>query len=290
MIKYKKEDKELLQEFTQAKVSLINIKKETRKVKDYNKNEWTSDDYNFLIENWGSLSIEEIAEKLKRSINAVKIKATKIGLKDKKIYGDYVTLNQFSRILGCGNIHSYYFKRYLNIGLPIHKVKIVRDYVRVIYPEEFFEWIEKGNNKHLINLENTQKGCFGEIEPEWFEEKRKADKRASEYNAWSKPRYWTIIEDEKLKSLIDECKYSYRDISIMLKRSEGAIKRRLLDLKIKGRPIKADNHNKWTAAEIETVRTLYKKGYKSCIIAEYVPRSALAINGLLERHNYFLED
>ena len=32
---------------------------------------------------------------------------------------------------------------------------------------------------------------------------------------------------------------------------------------------------------------MYLKGYKSCIIAEYVERTALAINGLLERQDYF---
>ena len=39
--------------------------------------------------------------------------------------------------------------------------------------------------------------------------------------------------------------------------------------------------------EIDKVKELYLKGYKSCIIAEYVNRSALAINGILERYKYF---
>ena len=72
-------------------------------------------------------------------------------------------------------------------------------------------------------------------------------------------------------------------------RLETAIKRQFTVLKIPYRPLKADNHNMWKPEEIELVRNLYKKGYNSIIIRDYLKnRSQLAINGLLERHNYFL--
>ena len=87
--------------------------------------------------------------------------------------------------------------------------------------------------------------------------------------------------------LVSSQKYGYREISIILKRTEGALKRKMLDLKLDKRPIKADNHIPWTKEEISIVKRLWLKGYKSMVIAEYVNRSALAINGLLERNLYF---
>ena len=148
--------------------------------------------------------------------------------------------------------------------------------------DEFWTWLEK--NKHLVDFQFTEKGDFG-YEPDWVYYKRDADKRASEYAS----RKWTEADDHRLKSLLKQYRYGYRDLSIMLKRTEGAIKRRMIDLKILERPLIAGNHTPWQKPEIDTVKDLYLKGYKSDIIAEYVNRSALAINGLLERNNYFLK-
>ncbi len=94
-------------------------------------------------------------------------------------------------------------------------------------------------------------------------------------------------EDATLKAMVNSQKYGYREISIKLKRTEGAIKRRMLDLKMEKRPPKAENHNFWKQKEIDIVRDLWLKGYQTCIIAEYINRSALSINGMLERHQYF---
>ena len=87
--------------------------------------------------------------------------------------------------------------------------------------------------------------------------------------------------------MLKSFKYGYREISLKLKRTEGAIKRRIGDLKVKERPLKADNLAQWSKKEIETVKKLYLKGYKTCIIAEYVNHSALAIYAMIERHNFF---
>ena len=53
---------------------------------------------------------------------------------------------------------------------------------------------------------------------------------------------WTKEEDTELKRLVIQQKYTYDQISKMMNRTCGAIQRRLCDLGIKDRPIKADNH------------------------------------------------
>ena len=244
---------------------------------------WTPAEVNYLKDKWGDVSIKGIARKLKKTINAVKIKAHKIGLTRMTNCGDYITVNQlFNLINGTDGIGKDY-KRLVAAGIPIFYQTIVTKKVRVIYMDKFWAWFEK--NKHLIDLKNTNKGDIG-YEPAWVDIKRHADKRAAAY----KKTPWTPQEDEYLIKMLNDLRFGYRDISIRLKRTEGAIKRRMKDLNIKLRPLRADNHNPWTEHEIAKVRDLYLKGFKSCIIAEYVNRSALAINGLLERHNYFREE
>ena len=241
---------------------------------------WTLEEVDYLKNNWGDVSIKHIALKLKRSVWSVKEKAYKSGLRRMTDSGEYITLNQLLNIIkgkwGCDR----YLKKVEKANFPIKYQRIINQQVKVIYMHEFWAWFEK--NKHLIDLKNTQNGDFG-YEPAWVDEKRRADKRAAEY----KTTPWTSSEDDYLRRLLQSYKYGYREISIKLKRTEGAIKRRMMDLKIKERPLRADNHNPWTYDEIEKVKKLYLKGYKSQIIAEYIDRSALAINGLLERHNYF---
>lgn len=244
------------------------------------KKHWNYKEISFLKNNWGDVSIKYLAKRLGRSINAIKCKSFRIGLRNMTDYGEYITFNQFLKLI---NKNSYikYNKRLLNAGFPLKKKLIVHKKIKVVYMDDFFNWLK--NNKHAIDLRYTEYGCFG-IEPDWLAAKRDADKRFAQY---AQQRKWTPQEDERLKSLLKEYKYGYRELSIRLKRTEGAIKRRMLDLKIKERPIQRDNHNPWTQSEIDTVKDLYLKGYKSQIIAEYVDRSAIAIAGLIERHKFF---
>lgn len=244
---------------------------------------WTLSEIDYLKDKWGDVSIKGIAIKLHRTVNAVKIKAQKLHLTRMTDWGEYITFNQLFNIINGKQGIGKDFKRLEKAGFPLQYQTIVTQKVKVVYMDKFWRWFEK--NKHLIDLKNTQKMDFC-YEPEWVDEKRRADKRAAEY----KKTPWTEAEDKRLISLLQDLRYGYREISILLKRTEGAIKRRMLDLNIRIRPLRADNHTPWTEDEIATVKKLYLKGYKSCIIAEYVNRSALAINGLLERHKYFKGD
>ena len=241
---------------------------------------WTLEEVEYMQNHWGDLSIKSIASKLKRSIHSVKVKARKVGLRRMIHSGEYITFNQlFNIIKGKWGVGQDY-KMLMKANFPIKYQRIINQQVKVVYMDEFWDWFEQ--NKHLIDLKKTNNGDFG-YEPAWVDEKRCADKRAAEY----KKTPWTAAEDDYLRKLLNSYKYGYREISIKLKRTEGALKRRMNDLNIKERPLRADNHTPWTNDEIEKVKKLYLKGYKSQIIAEYIDRSALAINGLLERHNYF---
>jgi len=243
---------------------------------------WNATEIEYLQDNWGYINIKTIAKRLKRTVNAIKLKAQKLNMNEFfENNSEFILLNRFCKIIYVRNCDGYDLMRFNKIGLPYTTFKKINRIYRIIYLENFLEWFKE--NLHKIDISNSENGDFGAIEPEWLIEKRKADKRAIIY---SKRRDWTADEDAKLVRMLNKFQYSYREISIALKRTEGAIKRRMTDKGIKARPIKEEKRN-WHQSEIETVKNLYKKGYKSCIIAEYVNRSALSINGLLERYSYF---
>ena len=244
-----------------------------------NRKNWTKEDLNYLGSSWGNFSIPSIAKNLNRSIEAIKLKAHRTGLTRFIHFGEYITLNQLMLIITKTSNHSAYSgKKYKT--LPIVNKKVCKKSFKVIYMKDFWDWLK--NNIHKIDLSKTEKFDLG-LEPEWVEEKRKADKLFNQY----KKTPWTKTEDERLFALLSEFKYGIREISIKLKRTEGAIQRRVHDLKTPMRPLRADNHTPWTESELKITQKLYCKGYKPIIIAEHFNRSAKAIYGLLERHNYF---
>lgn len=282
---YNRNDKEKLQELTSCKILIECTQRAINKIKHNTKTRiWTKEEYEFMAQNWGKLSKKEIAEKLNRSLKSVNVKAERIGLKNYFIYSEEMTLNSLYQLIYKRNIDSYTVAIWGKYNIPISKTAPNNTLeMKTIKLSDFLEWFK--NHIRLVDLTFSDEYCFGPDEPEWIKEKRKADKRAAAYGLHNK--VWTKEEDATLISMLKEHKYGYREISVILKRTEGAIKRRLRDLKIKEHPIKAPNHNKWTNEEIEIVKDLYLKGYKSCVIAEEINRSALAINGLLERHKYF---
>lgn len=235
---------------------------------------WPQEDVEYLEDRWGSVSIPEIAKNLNRSVNGVKLKAQRMGLGRHIHSGDYFTVNQLFKALS--KSYSYTIDQWLKQGLPVKKKKVVNNSFLVIYVADFWKWAEK--HKMLINFSKVERNILGP-EPNWVADKRKADIMASRY----KTTPWTQEEDMLLKQMLNAYRYSYRDISIKLGRTEGALKRRMKDLDIKQRPLKADNHNPWTQEEETVLVDLWYKGYIAEAMAEKIPRSALAINGKIER-------
>jgi hypothetical protein len=238
---------------------------------------WTKEQIEYLENSWGETSIPTIAKNLNKTVNAVKSKALRLGLRRHIHSGEYITLNQLMIALGRGPVHSYILKSWVEKrGLPVKTKKSINRKYRVVYLDDFWKWAER--NRTFIDFSKVERNILGE-EPEWVAEQRKADEMFAMY----KKTPWTKEEDAVLRAMLNSYKYSYRDISIRLKRTEGAVKRRMLDLGIKQRPLKADNHNPWANEEENILMDLYYKGYRQEVIAEFIDRSALAIRGKIER-------
>ncbi len=89
-----------------------------------------------------------------------------------------------------------------------------------------------------------------------------------------------------LKSLVNAYRYTYPEIAARLQRTEGSVKRRLMELKIKARPVRIGNHTKYTQEEVKQIVDLYDRGYSIDVIAERLGKSALGVRGKMERMGY----
>lgn len=238
---------------------------------------WSEDELSFIQDKWGTVSIPGIAESLGRTVDAVKVKAVKMGLGRHLHSGSEITLNALFNALGKGKSYSWLSNRWVRCGLPIKYKKSLNRKYRVIDIDKFWKWAEK--NKDIIDFSKFEKGMLG-AEPEWVSVKRAADIKAAKF----KKTPWTKEEDEQLKALLSTFRYGYKEISEILRRTDGAIIKRVNDLGLKQRPLRADNHIKWTEEEVKVLLEMRKLGYSPEVIASKLPlRSIKAVLGKLER-------
>lgn len=240
---------------------------------------WTPEEEAYIQDKWGTVSIPGMAKILGRSENAIVVRAQRLGCGAHLQSDVRVSLNQLMLALYGGiSMGTYTNNRLIRHGLPVkwHRVKNSR--FRVIDIEDFWKWAEQ--NKGLLDFSRFEELSLG-AEPEWVKVKRKADRnklqRHGHHNA-----AWTATEDQKLIRMLKQHKYTYQDIARELRHSEGAVKRRITDLKLKERPIRMPNQP-WTEEEIETLCTMVSQGYDWSQIAEKVGRTALATRGKYER-------
>lgn len=257
-----------------SKIQLILLKDKIRKHKGLKERSLSEECLNFLIQNYGKLSNEEIAEKIGRAVTTTNYIAKDLLLSYIYIDDDEMLLYQFWIALTgtyCDSYQQYLAKKW---GLPIRKERNWQ----IISLNKFFKWYK--NHIKLINCWHYNKGDFP-IEPDWFLEKVEADKRA---DAYMYKRLWTKEEDKRLLDLVNQGK-GYKEISFALKRTGNSIKRRCYDLgypKPKKQPPKL-----WTETEMEKLKELWLKGYQPCIIAEELDKSDRQVVSVLERYQYF---
>lgn len=238
---------------------------------------WSKKEENYLYEAWGTISKNTIAEKLGRSVVAINLKAKRMNLGPFLESGDYISLNQLMIQLRGNYVGKQYtIDQWIDKGLRVKTQRIYSDSFRVINLEDFWKWAKK--NRTIIDFSKLRPLTFGK-EPDWLIKQRKIDKE----NDYFKKTPWTKSEDRKLQMMLNEYKYTYRELSLSLKRTEGAIKKRLTDLNIKNRPIRMPNHNPWTEEETQLLIDLYHKGHNRNTFPNYINRSAQACGGKIER-------
>lgn len=242
---------------------------------------WTKEEIEYLQDRWGNVSLKSIALRLGRSIEAVKLKAGKLGLKDARMNFAGITINQLALALdkSYNQIVKYWIPHY---GLPV-KRKIFASSARVLVIgyDEFWSWAEQ--HKELINLAKMEPNLLG-AEPVWAKVKRKADHMRSQKTFQAVD--WAPEEDQRLVQVLGTKGITYPEVARMFDRSEASIKRRLHDLGVKVRPVRLENHRKYTPEEVQTLLRMAEEGYSYETIGEALGKSALGIRGKLERMGF----
>lgn len=235
---------------------------------------WTQEELEYLKDRWGETSITAMAKHLGRSVNAVKLKAGRIGLGRHLHSGTRITLCQLCEAIGKKNSYGWIKDRWVRLGLPIHYQKSISKRYAMVDIDEFWEWAEK--HKGLVDFSAFPKYTLG-AEPDWVDEARHA--------AWlarTNKKPWTKAEDRMLETRLKEFRYTYNDLCKEMNRTEGAIKRRIITLGLAERPIR--NYDKhWQDDEIETLLRMRSAGHCWEEIGRKLNRSGSAVRGKYER-------
>lgn len=206
---------------------------------------WTDKETEYLRESWGTVDISRIAKKLNRTEIAILRKAERLKLGAFLNSGEYITFNQLLKALHLDQRNTSEKIAWVkNRNFPVKKKKVVNAYFNIVYLDDFWKWAE--HNQDMLDFSKLDELVLGK-EPEWVKCKRNSD--AIRTNT-IRTSLWTEYEDNKLINLLKTYRYSYKDLSKILGRTEDAIKTRILKLRLKYRPLKMDNHTKWTEEEI----------------------------------------
>ncbi|MEH7457572.1 hypothetical protein V7183_10145 [Bacillus sp. JJ1127] len=239
---------------------------------------WKKEELEYLEQYWGTYSIKRMANKLGRSISAVKLKAYRIGLGDARLHFNGLTVFQLADVLMVDykTIESWWVRFDFPVKLKLFSVE---QRIKVVSYNDFWKWLKK--YKQVVNFAKVEPGILGP-EPEWMKEKRNADllRRKKQQKPWNKE------DDLILRSMVKAHCYTYPEIGKRLQRTEYAIKRRLEDLGINDRPVYIESHSKFTNDEIQKSVDLFNKGYTVDVIAEKLEKSALALVHALEHRGY----
>ena len=239
---------------------------------------WTDEEKEYLESKWGIVSIPTIAKKLNRTEGAISLKARRMNLGRFTDNGDYITFAQLVTAFGQINsrgtrINSWIEKR----GLPCRYKKVHNSRVRVVKLQDFWEWAEK--NKNFIDFSKLEPNTlYGE--PEWVKAKRELD---NERNRLYKSTVWTKQEEEKLKILLKQHIYTYQQLSDMLCRTTSAICKKINQLGLKERPVRAEHETGWSENKKNEVKELVLQGMSYEIISKRVNRTVGSIRGMLNR-------
>jgi len=198
---------------------------------------WTPEEIEFLDEHWGKLNIPQLAQRLNRSENAVKIKTVRYGLGKAVDRDNSLTARQVSYLMGV-DIHAVTDRWVGKLGLKARKRaphgQRKQTWIRM---DDLVPWLKA--HQDIWDSRRVELFAFG-TEPKWLKEKRARDKALPE----KRFKKWTPDEDKKLLSLYKTGRYTIDNIAEQLDRSPAAIEHRVMRLDVWGNGKYIGNRNK----------------------------------------------
>lgn len=239
---------------------------------------WTSEEKQYLEDNWGTISMDTLQKHLGRSKNGILLMAQRLNLGPFLQAGEYITFNQLMKVLRGHDGYSYQEKSWIeNRSFPVKYKRVGTNRFKVVYLDDFWEWASK--YRDFIDWALVEENILG-MEPAWVKEKRREHYQR---NRKYKTTPWTKSEDAILLNLLKEQRYEVNEISQKIGRTAGAIQRRCCDLGTPYRPVKADNHNNWSKESLDKLADMIKNHRSYEYMAEVLGRSSKAIRGTVYR-------
>lgn len=236
---------------------------------------WTCEEKELLCELYGKYSISTIAKRLGRSEGAILNMRSRLGLGGVLESSELITVNVLLKTFGYVQCNGYFKGQLERAGFPFKRQRVKKCSFDMVDIDEFWKWAE--NSGDLFDFSRLSKNALG-AEPDWVDKRRRHD---GERRRNIKPhnQAWSPAEDDYLKTLLKRHRYTYLELKKLLQRSEGAIQRRVLELGIKERPVKADKGAGWTDEDFAILADMINSGANYYCISEILGKSEKAIRG-----------
>ncbi len=238
---------------------------------------WSEEDTNYLCEFWGIYSTPAIAKNLKRSVSAVKCRASELGLGKHLENSGFISLRTILREMGYENTHSWFSKKLIDAGLPFRLQKVEKSSFRVVNIDEFWDFMEQ--HQDLMSFANLEINVLGK-EPDWVKKKRKEEYQKAAKNICAND-VWRKEDDSRLIQLIKE-NYTYAEIATKMCRSKDAIRNRACLLR------KTDNYSGvfkrgWNQNNENVLYNLLKEDKPVSEIASVLGKTHACVKGKIYR-------
>lgn len=192
------------------------------------KKDWSKEELDYIREVWGEKTIPEIAKKLGRSINAVKIKSQRMGYTGQKWYGEMMSARKVSELLGV-DVHAVCDYWIPKCGLKGKAKRLGETHktTTIIMFEDLLKWLE--THQDLWDSRRVELYGLG-MEYDWLVAKRKADAKKPARKA----QKWTPEEDQRLIDMFRRGGMTNAEMGEVLGRPASGVEHRLLRLDVWG--------------------------------------------------------
>jgi DNA-binding CsgD family transcriptional regulator len=230
---------------------------------------WTPKEEEYIEENWGKKTFEQMAKCLNRSANAVETHGRKIlGLGSTKDAQGLINAHQLAKACGV-DIHAVTDYWIGKLGLKAIK-KATRNKFEFwrIDIKIFWKWAKE--NKSVINFSKIEKNSLVP-EPDWVDFERKKDFKEIPKKS---NKHWTPSEDMQLINLVKSGNKTYKEIGEIMNRPIAGCEHRYSKLAKQNKTKLRKVQLLWNTTETGMMLDMEKQGFSDEEIAFKLGREA----------------
>jgi len=200
----------------------IYIKARRLNITLFGRRAWTEAEEKQLSKEWGTVSIESLAKKMKRSVFSLRVKAIRLKL-GAMILNDYekIIISDIVDVLNVSRDRIYTTWKKLGLNIKTTRVSKNRTY-KYVTLEDLWDFLEKNQSQwDSRELEPLSLG----VEPDWLPTKREKDRNAP-------PREYKVWTNEELGKATDLLLLGkdYDYIALVISRTPNAVAEKLREI------------------------------------------------------------